>query len=331
MRLNICHSRLDAIGALRRLCVEHSDWRIDYLGQDLSASLRALAASPADALLVELKLLKDPRIDLQRLSASYGLKVLALSDDPLSEVDAIYRAMGLGLFDAAQTPRLNERRELRDQRSLVDRVLRIERLKRGENAAKTNNIQASNLPPLVALGASTGGPKAILRVLQDLPRPLLASVLVVQHFVGASLTDLPPWLARESGLPVSLAQPGESPRAGCVHIADVAQHLGLARSGHFELSAIQHGELHCPSVNHLFESLASHARPGSAALLSGMGDDGASGLLELKRAGWWTISQDEASCAVYGMPRAAMELNAGCEQRPLAQIGERLLRMLPSS
>lgn len=327
MKLQICHTRPAAIAALKQLCTEHTRYQISHASGDLASCLRSLANSPPEVLLLELKLLKDPKIDLQRLSASYGLRVLALSDDPSADVDAIYRALDLGLFDAAETPRLNERQALTATRSLLERLGRIDRL--GPGSKTSSSDLAIQLPPLLALGASTGGPKAIVQVLKDLPRPLLASVLVVQHFVGASLADLPPWLARESGLEVSLAQANALPRAGCVHIADVDQHLGLTRSGRFELRRANSEELHCPSVNHLFSSLAANAAAGSAALLSGMGDDGAMGLLALKSAGWWTICQDESSSAVYGMPRAALALDAACEQRPLTQIGARLVRMLP--
>jgi two-component system, chemotaxis family, response regulator WspF len=331
MKLQICHTRPAALTALKAFFAQQSSYQISHTSGDLGACLRTLALSPPDILLLELKLLKDPSLDLDRLNTGYGLRVLALSDDPSADVDAIYQALHLGVFDAVETPRLNERQQLTGSRALLQRLQRIERLGPVGNKANAQHDHAGQLPPLLALGASTGGPKAILRVLQDLPRPLLASVLVVQHFVGESLADLPPWLARESGLKVSLARHGEMPLPGCVYIADVNRHLGLSNGGRMVLSAPAPDELHCPSVNHLFSTLAANAVAGSAALLSGMGEDGAMGLLELKHAGWWTIGQDEKSCAVYGMPRAAAALGAVAEERPLGEIGARLVRMLPAS
>ena len=100
----------------------------------------------------------------------------------------------------------------------------------------------------------------------------------------------------------------------------------LLPSFQFGRQAPQPGELHVPSVNALFQSLAQYSSPGAAAILTGMGNDGVAGMSELRRRGWFTVAQDEGSCVVYGMPRAALEVGAATQSLALHAIGPTLLR-----
>jgi two-component system, chemotaxis family, protein-glutamate methylesterase/glutaminase len=173
--------------------------------------------------------------------------------------------------------------------------------------------------PVVGMAASTGGPPALARVLGGLAG-LPAAVLVVQHIDRRFVGSFVEFLRRASALPVEVAVHGMPLREGRVHVAPADLHLSLAAIRCASLSAAPE-LLHRPSADILFRSLAVHA--GNAAVgvvLTGMGDDGASGLLTLRERGGSIIGQDAASCAVFGMPRAAQMLGAVDRLTTLADI-----------
>lgn len=164
----------------------------------------------------------------------------------------------------------------------------------------------------VLLGASTGGPGALRAFLAALPQRVPAPIAVVQHIVPGFEEALAQWLARETGRDVRVAGAKEKPPAGAVRLASTRGHLRLTPDGSLEVDpTTPPRQGHRPSVDVLFESALS-LRPDHvvAILFSGMGSDGAHGLLQLKRAGAVTAVQDEASCAVFGMPKQALELCA---------------------
>jgi len=181
--------------------------------------------------------------------------------------------------------------------------------------------------PVVALAASTGGPSALATVLSDLDG-LPAPVLVVQHMHPEFTNGLVDWMSRASALPVEMAEHGEIARPGRVYLAPVGVHLRLGVNRRLEL-ATPPVTIHRPSADQLFESVAERAgRAGVGVVLTGMGEDGARGLLEMHRQGGHTFAQDEASSAVFGMPQAAQRLGAVAETDllPLDQLAAAVRR-----
>jgi two-component system, chemotaxis family, protein-glutamate methylesterase/glutaminase len=173
--------------------------------------------------------------------------------------------------------------------------------------------------PIVAIGASTGGPAALAQLLAELGG-LTAPVLVVQHLHPDFTKGLLDLIARASPLPVEIALHGQLLRPGRVYLAPGEYHLRLALGSRVELTSVPDG-IHKPSADQLFRSVAEHARSaGVGVLLTGMGEDGARGLLEIKKSGGRTLAQDEASSAVFGMPRAAQLLGAVTDLLPLDQL-----------
>lgn len=164
----------------------------------------------------------------------------------------------------------------------------------------------------ILVGASTGGPGALRAFLANLPAGVHAPIAVVQHIAQGFEEGLAAWLAQATGRDVKVATPGEKPPAGAVRLAPADAHLRLDPGGFLVVDTRtppRHG--HRPSVDVLFESaLACRPTRTVAILLTGMGSDGAQGLLQLKKAGAATAVQDEATSAVFGMPRQALELGA---------------------
>jgi two-component system, chemotaxis family, protein-glutamate methylesterase/glutaminase len=162
---------------------------------------------------------------------------------------------------------------------------------------------------IVAIAASAGGPAALATVLANLSG-LAAPVLVVQHLHPDFTDGFAAWMNRVSALPVVVAQADQTVRPGHVYIAPGGRHMRLGPGLRVQLSTTP-DTVHKPSADELFNSVAEHAGPDAiGVILTGMGDDGAKGLLAISRGGGRTLGQVEASCAVFGMPRAAGELGA---------------------
>ncbi len=197
--------------------------------------------------------------------------------------------------------------------------------------APTPSTPAS-FPRIVAIGSSTGGPAALAAILAALPADFPFAIVVVQHLDRAFVPGLVTWLSRETGRQVEIAAGGALPRAGVCSVAGEDLHLTLGPTGVFVHAREPRDSIHRPSVDVLFRGLtASRIEPFAAVLLTGMGRDGAEGLLELRRAGWTTIAQDRTTSVVWGMPGAADRLGAAVEVLPLPMIAPELLRLASSS
>lgn len=183
-------------------------------------------------------------------------------------------------------------------------------------------------PAIVAIGASTGGPRAVADVLRALPRGLPAAVLVVQHVSQPFMQGYADWLGAETGRRVTLARAGHAPAAGETLVAGEERHLAIGADGRLAYRDEPRAHPHRPSVDELFASLAQHARPGVGVILTGMGRDGAEGLLRLRRAGWHTIAQDERTSVVWGMPGEAHRLGAAVETLPVGRIADAVANAL---
>lgn len=183
-------------------------------------------------------------------------------------------------------------------------------------------------PAIVAIGASTGGPSALEKVLSGLPGDFAAPVVVVQHIAEGFDRGLVDWLNRSTSLDVRLGVSDLPLRAGQVVIAPCRTHLTIVgRSVVLERGALLDG--HRPSITRLFSSVAeSFGSRAVGVILTGMGADGARGLLDLKRAGGLTFAQDEATSIVYGMAREAVNLGAADQILPLGEISHALVEAL---
>ena len=164
---------------------------------------------------------------------------------------------------------------------------------------------------IIAIGASTGGPPALLKILSALPQDLAVPVLIVQHIAAGFTAGFVQWLGGAARFPVHVAEHGELPLPGHAYVAPDGLHMGISGGQRIELSdqAPENGLR--PSVNHLFRSVARVSGPRAVGvLLTGMGRDGAEELKTMKDKGAVTIVQDEASSVVHGMPGEAIKLGA---------------------
>jgi two-component system, chemotaxis family, protein-glutamate methylesterase/glutaminase len=261
---------------------------------------------------------------IEQIMARSPTPILVLSapvDDhqALSAVDALVA----GALEALPRPPRWTPELGADLRRTVRRISKVTVIRhpRGGRAigARHNTDPPSGRRPVVAIAASTGGPNALAVLLAGLGG-LRAPVLVVQHLHPDFISGLVDWMSRVCPLPVETARHRQSTRPGRVYFAPGEQHLHYCANGRLELAAAP-ATVHRPSADELFRTVAAGAGPaGIGVLLTGMGEDGAGGLLAMHQRGAATLAQDEASSAVFGMPRAANRLGAVTTLLPLDKL-----------
>lgn len=181
-------------------------------------------------------------------------------------------------------------------------------------------------PPLVLIGSSTGGPAALAQIMKQYPSKPNFATIIVQHVDEQFTGSLSRWLTSQINHPVELIKSGVKPAAGSIYLAGENKHLVMNSARELVYSLQPQDKIYKPSVDVFFQSvLEQWPNQAVAVLLTGMGEDGAIGLKALHDNGWFTIAEHKESCVVYGMPRAAIELNAATEVVELNQITSRIL------
>ena len=181
---------------------------------------------------------------------------------------------------------------------------------------------------VVAIGASSGGPRLLDDLLSAMPADYGPAIVVVQHMADGFLTGWLTALRQRCALDLKVAEDGDRLQSGRVLFAPPASHLTVLSGGRIRIEGGEPVGGFCPSVDLAFASIAQvYGKRAAGVLLTGMGVDGAAGLLAIRRAGGVTMVQDEASCVVFGMPRAAIDLNAAQHVLPPARLTRRMLAL----
>ncbi len=245
----------------------------------------------------------------------------------------VFDAMGAGAVDAVNTPILVGSTEENGIKTLLDKITTIGvlidsstgyRKTQHTKLAESDGLYDSHLKNIVVIGASTGGPNALATVLAALPKDFSVPIVIVQHVDTQFVQGLIDWLSNQICLSITLAVHGDTLKSGVVYLAgtETDQHIIVNQSGVIQYQKESGHYIHKPSVNVLFESIALNWNGQAVGvLLTGMGKDGAAGLLAMRDQGFFTIAQDENSCAVFGMPKTAVELDAAQIVLPLVDIG----------
>jgi two-component system chemotaxis response regulator CheB len=281
-----------------------------------------------------------PRMDglafLEKIMTLRPMPVVMISSLTQKGADAALRALTMGAVDYIAKPMvgLSEGFEaLKDQIIATVKVAARARVSvaSGGKPAAARLIAGqhySSSEKVIAVGASTGGVEALQDLLTAFP-PDAPAILVTQHMPAAFTTSFASRLDQLCAVTVTQAKDGERVLPGHVYIAPGGLHLELARSGANYVCRVSDDPPvsgHRPSVDVLFRSVAKAAGANAVGIiLTGMGSDGALGLLEMRRAGASTIGQDEATCVVYGMPKAAFEAGAVEIELPIRKIAQQIL------
>lgn len=345
-------------GLMTEIINSHDDMEVVAVAPDPYVARELIKQHDPDVLTLDVEM---PRMDgldfLEKLMRLRPMPVLMVSSLTECGGEVTLRALELGAVDFVTKPRMGIRDGLREYSDLIADKIRaaaMARVKRRGHGAAAASLrpgagqaamavansataagatcvaQAPRVPftgteKIVVIGASTGGTEAIKQVLETLP-PDMPGMLITQHMPAGFTRSFAQRLNSLCALTVSEARDGERVLPGHVYLAPGGeQHLRLARSGAnyvIELEASAPVNRHRPSVDVLFHSAAAVAgRNAIGVILTGMGKDGAAGMLAMRRAGAHTLAQDESSCVVYGMPREAVQAGAVEQIVPLAQIG----------
>jgi len=337
MRIAIVNDMLMAVEAMRRVIVGTREHQVAWIARDGLEALEHCATDTPDLILMDLIMPKMDGIEAtRRIMATTPCAIVVVTADVGNTTSKVFDALGAGALDAVNTPVLASPGSADGAKALLGKIETIRKLIGGTNVRKRFPI-IENEPRkydgvqehLVAIGASAGGPSALAKVLGALPRDFPAPIVIVQHVDAQFALGLADWLDGQTHLQVRLAQGGERPEAGTVLLAGGDDHLVFANPTRI---AYTHEPLDCsyrPSVDVFFRS-AGLLWPGPiiGVILTGMGRDGAEGLLRLRERGHTTIAQDEATCSVYGMPKAAAQIQAATEILPVEKIGPRLVALL---
>ena len=287
-----------------------------------------------------------PRMDgvtfLRNLMRLRPMPVVMVSTLTDAGADVTLRALELGAVDYVSKPKLNVQEELQGYaREIIDKVKAAARarvrgidaspaaskpLKAPPRAAAGGHFKTTDM--IIAIGASTGGTEAIKDVLCQLP-PSTPGIVITQHIPAAFSKPFSERLNNNSAMTVTQAEDGQQILPGHAYVAPGDRHLEVVRDGARFVCRLLDTEpvnRHKPSVEVMFNSVARNVgRNALCVLLTGMGDDGADAMGEMKKAGAPTIAQDEASSVVWGMPGEAVKRGHADEVLPLHNIAERIL------
>ena len=332
--------------ALKRIVAAMPGFEVGWTALDGESAIQKYRDHPVDIVLMDLIM---PGLDgAQTTEAMMKIRpcaILIVTATVIGNRELVYAAMGKGALDAVNTPDASTPEgasELRRKLTTVSRLVRNASKQpttitaspfSRPSASSTRpavTAQEDHVPALVGIGASTGGPQAIATILRALPDNFNAAIVIVQHLDRQFVPGLQRWLQRESKLPIRLAAEDDALHRAGVWLCDSENHLTVRANASGALRLHYTDEPvdapNRPSVDVFLESLALlRGIHRCGVLLTGMGADGAAGLLALRHAGAPTFAQDPASCVVYGMPGIALKLGAVEQPTLLAEIAPRLL------
>jgi two-component system chemotaxis response regulator CheB len=331
---DICRAQLRAI-------VE-TDGAIKVVGEARNGDrvLELLDRTKPDVLLVDLEMPGTPgHATIERVMAHHPLPILVVTGVPSGRRQAeVFEAIKRGALQLAAKPLRGDRAAEAALRAQVKQlagipVVRHVAGKLGPGKARPRTLapppisapQSGTTPLIVGVGASAGGPVALATMLAELPVSLGAAVAVVQHLPDGFTSAFAAFLKNRIELPLHVVDAPVRWQRGHVYLAPDARHLTSEGSA-LSVSDAPPVEGHRPAVDVLFAALARDAGPRAlGVLLSGMGRDGVDGLLRMRRAGAFTLAQDEASSGVFGMPMAALQVGAATIADTPVGLGQRIV------
>ena len=335
MRIAIVNDMALVLEFLRQIVIKAGGNKVAWVAWNGAEAVEKCARDTPDLILMDLIMPVMDGVEATRqIMTKSPCPILVVTAAMDGNTAKVFEAMGHGALDAISTPVMgNDAAAQQSRKALLKRIETIGKLNRqpaiSPKQRLTRPVIPKNLPPLIVIGSSTGGPKALAAVLSRLPGHLRAGIIVVQHVGGEFSEGLADWLNVQTDLNVRLASEGRLPALATVFLAGSNDHLILTSDLTLAYTMEPGNIPFRPSVDVFFKSVAKlWPSKGVAVLLTGMGRDGAEGLAALRRAGWYTIAQDEATSVVYGMPKAAKELGAAVDILPIDDVAPAILRFL---
>jgi len=343
MKVAIVNDSRAAAEVLRRIVAEQPEFNVIWTAYSGDEAVRLALEEQPDIVLMDLIM---PGIDgaetTRELMEKAPCVIVVVTATTVGNRSLVFEAMGHGALDAVNTPTLSAKGDMAGAEPLLQKLRTVARLvepapskaRRASSSPRHSArlAQDSSRLPIIAIGASTGGPQALAQVMSHLPADFPGAVLIAQHVDDQFAPALADWLQHHSALPVRIARDKDILTARSVWLAGSSDHLVYDGGGRLRYTPHPRATPYRPSADALFASLAEpHRAIRIGVLLTGMGRDGAEGLLAMRTTGALTIAQDAATCVVYGMPKAAVELKAASEVLPISAIGPRIVEAVLSS
>ena len=336
MRIGIINDLPSVAALLQRIVRIDPNNRVVWIALNGAEALEFCARETPDLILMDMVM---PAMDgvetTRRIMASTPCAILIVSGSVRVNAGQVFEAMGHGALDAVDTPLLGSGTMDEVSGPIMAKIATISRLigdKRGRRRAPEPGDRLSQVrrhDALIAIGASAGGPAALATILRELPEDFPAAIVIVQHVDEQFAAGMATWLDQSTALTVRIAREGDRPTVGAVLLAGTGDHLTLKTCDRVGYTADPIDYAYRPSVDVFFQS-ACRLWQGDVVgvLLTGMGRDGALGLKALRDRGHHTIAQDQASSAVYGMPKAAATINAAVDILAAGRIASKLMEVL---
>jgi two-component system response regulator WspF len=332
VRIGIVSALPDVIAGLRQILVQRPRHELLWVASDGAQAANLCAQNRPDLLLMTLGTPASRCLEaITRIMAETPCAILLVTRHGDADSSTVFAAMGRGAIDVVDAPSPGDRggadmavflRKLDTVGTLVSTPRFIPG---SEGVGDTSPILRLK-PRLVAIGASAGGPAALANVLADIPKDFPAAIVIVQHVDRQFAAGMAAWLSHDSPLPVRVAAEGDRILPGTVLLAATNDHLTLKAGDRLGYSPDPADCVYRPSIDAFFGSICAWWQGEAVGvLLTGMGGDGAKGLKSLRNKGHYTIAQDQATSAVYGMPKAALALGAAVDVLPIERIGARLI------
>jgi len=335
MRIAVVNDMPLAIEGLRRVIESTGIHQVAWVAFNGSAAVEACREDVPDLMLMDIIMPGMNGVETTReIMQKSPCPILLVTSSVNTNSALVFEAMGYGALDAINTPILSGSNAHGSKNPLLRKIAMLDILTQPGPPGFSSHFdfaRAKKSPltsgSLVAIGSSSGGPQALATILQSVPCDFHSPIVIVQHVDAQFASGLAEWLNTLSNIPVRIVRDGDKPVAGTVFLAGSDDHLLLTEDGTFRYSSIPDDTPYRPSVDVFWQSLEQHWKGHiTVALLTGMGRDGARSMLSLRQHGAYTIAQDEQTCAVYGMPKAAIDLNAAIDILPVDDIANSLLK-----
>ncbi len=332
MKIAIVNDDSNAVNMLCHL-VETSGNQVAWLASCGEEAIELCQQTLPDLVLMDMNMPSMNGIAAtKQIMGSSPCAILVVTSSITENASMVFEAIGEGAIDAVTTPVRGEGNYEKQEKEFFKKLRQIEKLLNLSPIRRVSRpVRATGQVDvnLLAIGSSTGGPNAVAKVIGDLPVNFPAAIVVIQHVDEAFADGFAKWLDTQTSLKVKTAEDGDQLQKGMVYIASTNNHLIYDTTGRLKYSDAYQDVVYRPSVDVFFNSLNENYRGKIlAVLLTGMGKDGAKGLLGLRKQGSYTISQDEETCAVYGMPRAAAEIGAAQFVLPLDKIAQVIIQKI---